>query len=171
MDSPFIAESLGHLQHTSLGGCISRDVCHCDKRREGCDVDDLARPAQLDQVHTELLSRDIRCLEIDGEDLEPLRQPPVISSQVPTGPFHEDFCNGIAPTKRTKSIFSSVISSMGPLRFRPAQFSSMSGTTPVRHILSNVSLRLCESLMSHSNPTTLRLPPTTLLRIVSSSLG
>lgn len=67
--SPFIAESLGHLQYTSFGGCIGRDIRHGHKGSERGDVDDFPGSAKFDQLHPELLSGYVRSFQIDGEDL------------------------------------------------------------------------------------------------------
>lgn len=54
---PFITHSLCHLQNTSFGACIRSDIDVPDERNDGGNVDDLARPLQLEQSLADLLRR------------------------------------------------------------------------------------------------------------------
>lgn len=56
---PFITHGFCHLQNTSLCACICSDVDVSDKRNDGCNVDDLAWPLQLEESLADLL----RCYE------------------------------------------------------------------------------------------------------------
>ena len=67
---PLVAECSRHLHDTTLCGSIGRYVDHRDKRSKRSNVDDLTRTTELDQLHPELLSSNIRALQIYREDLE-----------------------------------------------------------------------------------------------------
>lgn len=66
---PLVAHCLCHLQHASLGTRVCRDVHVCDERDDGSNVDDFARPLQLEKFLAYFLGGNKGCFQIDCKHL------------------------------------------------------------------------------------------------------